>query len=178
MNTPTAQALTDEEILVAELECIGIRYLSRQTDYRAEHVRPPADLLADLIRQPSARVRESVIAVLLAHPEYADATPDALARLAPAEKLGLRLFYTAAVLLQQQYARGLSPLLAGRWQWLPDLFSAELGVSPRGEPCERLARLGQEHQRRTKVVANWAGTYENVARKLMRAVELETRWNR
>lgn len=170
--------LAAEEILVAELECLGIRYLSRQTDYVAEQARPPANLLADLVRQPSARVREAVIAVLLTHPEYSDAIPEALAHLAPDEQLRLRLFYTAAVLLQQQYASALSPSVAGRWQWLPDLFSAELGVSPPGEPRERLGRLGQEHRRRTKAIANWTGTYENVARKFMRAVDLEARWNR
>ena len=40
-----------EEPLVAELELLGIHYLSRQTPDRAESVRPPAALPADLVRQ-------------------------------------------------------------------------------------------------------------------------------
>jgi hypothetical protein len=63
----------------------------------------PSALLADLVRQPSARVRNAVIAVLLAYPDYAEAVPAALERLRPAEQQTLRLFYTAAVLLQQEY---------------------------------------------------------------------------
>jgi hypothetical protein len=178
VDIPSAKVLTDEEILVAELERLGIRYLSRQTSYQADQVRPPAVLLADLIRQPSARVRQAVIAVLLAYPEYGDFISEALARLAPAEGLTLRLFYTASVLLQQHFSDTLKPLMPGRWQWLPDLFSAELGVSSIGKPRERLARLGLAHQQETRTIANWAGTYENVARKLVRAWELETRWSR
>ena len=94
----------EEERLVAELELLGIRYLSRYTSDQAERIRPPDVLLADLVRQPSARVRAAVLAVLLAHPEYAEAVPTALQQLGPAERRTLRLFYTAAVLLQQEYA--------------------------------------------------------------------------
>jgi hypothetical protein len=62
---------SQEERIVAELAFLGVRYLSRRTPDRAKSVRPPAVLLADLVRHPSARVRLSVIAVLLAHPAYA-----------------------------------------------------------------------------------------------------------
>jgi hypothetical protein len=169
--------IVEEERLVAELECLGIRYLSRQTGFRAEQVRLPADLLADLIRQPSARVREAVIAVLLAHPEYAGSIPEALMRLTAPEQLVLRLFYTASVLLQQQYAGMLQAFMTDQWQRLPDLFSAELGLPIEGEPRERLVKLGQTHRRRTRAAVNWTGTYENVAHKLVRAWELERQWN-
>jgi hypothetical protein len=77
----TTFAVSEEETLVAELELLGICYLSRQTSYRAEQVRPPAQLIADLARQPSARVREALISVFLAHPQYAGAVFPALARL-------------------------------------------------------------------------------------------------
>lgn len=171
-------ALDEEEQLVAELERLGIRYLSRQTDFRATQVRLPADLLASLIRQPSARVREAVIAVLLAYPEYAVAVPEALCRLTPPEQATLRYFYTASVLLQQLYASQLQAIAIDRWQRLPDLFSADLGVETAGEPRERLVKLGQTHRRKTRSAVNWAGTYESVARKLVRAWELEQQWNR
>lgn len=172
-----SDSLSEEERLVAELECLGIRYLSRQTPYQAKEVRLPAELLADFIRQPTARVREAVIAVLLAYPEYAVAVPEALCRLAPPEQATLRYFYTASVLLQQLYAGQLQAIALDRWQRLPDLFSADLGVETAGEPRERLVKLGQTHRRKTKSAVNWAGTYESVARKLVRAWELEQKWS-
>ena len=61
------------------------------------------------MRQPSARVREAVIAVLLAHPAYAQAIPAALAQLSASEQLALRFFYNASVLLQRQYADCCAP---------------------------------------------------------------------
>jgi hypothetical protein len=67
-------------------------------------------LLADLVRQPSGRVRAAVIAVFLSHPEYADAVLAALMRLT------LQSFYLAAVLLQQEHAPRLRPFLASRWR--------------------------------------------------------------
>jgi hypothetical protein len=165
----------EEECLVAELELLGIRYLSRHTSDRAEHVRPPDVLLADLVKQPSARVRGAVIAVLLAHPEYAEAVLAALQRLHPPEQRILRLFYTAAVLLQQEYAERLRPFVAG--QWLPDRFAVDLGLPDTASPRERLAALGQQHQRQTQKYVNWVGTYENVVRCLLRSWELEVQWN-
>ena len=98
----------EEDHLVAELDLLGISYLSRLGAERASSVRPPAQLVADLVRQPSARVREALIAVLLAHPELAAAVPAALAELSPPEQLTLRVFYTAAVLLQQEHANSLT----------------------------------------------------------------------
>jgi hypothetical protein len=175
---PDNDRLATEDSIVAELERLDIRYLSRQGSDAGARVRPPALLLADLMRQPSARVRAAVIAVLLAHPAYAQAIPVALAQLSPSEQLALRFFYSAAVLLQRQYADTLRPYVAERWQWLPDLFSQELGVATQGAPHERLGRLGAAHRAYTRSAINWTGTYDNVARKLLRRWSLEHRWNR
>jgi hypothetical protein len=166
----------EEERIVAELESLGIRYLSRHTPAPAGSVRPPDALLADLVRQPSARVRAAVIAVLLAHPEYATAIPKALEKLASPERLTLRLFYTAAVLLQQEHTARLQRFAA--INQLPDRFSAELGLPESASPHERLAALGQQHKRRTRTHVNWTGTYESVAHHLLRSWELEARWSR
>jgi hypothetical protein len=169
--------VSEEEKLVAELELLGIRYLSRQTIYRAKNVRPPEDLLADLIQQPSARVRAAVIAVLLVHPEYADTVPTALLNLPAREQWTLRLFYVAAVLMQRAFAESLGKRLGGQWKWLPPLFAEEIGVSTEGNLREELILLGREHQRRTQMVVNWVGTYEDVARRLLRQWELEQQWS-
>jgi hypothetical protein len=168
----------EEEKLVAELELLGIRYLSRQLPYQAGKVRSPETLLADLVRQPSARVRAAVIAVLLAHPEYAEAVPAALGKLQSSERLILQGFYMAAVLLQQEHVHRLQPLLAARWRWLPDLFSTEWGLPADGTPRGRLAALAREHRRRSQVTVNWVGTYEQVARQLLRQWKVQTQWNR
>ncbi|MEW5988462.1 MAG: hypothetical protein AB1791_17675, partial [Chloroflexota bacterium] len=122
-------AITEEEQLVAELELLGVHYLSRQTDYQATQVRPPDVLITDLLRQPSARVRCALIAVLLIHPELSTAVPAALKCLAATESVMLKCFYTAAMLLQRQYADRLRPFIVKNWRWLPDLFSQELGLS-------------------------------------------------
>jgi len=165
----------EEERIVAELGLLGIRYLSRRTSTRAKRVRPPDVLLADLVRQPSARVRAAVIAVLLARPEYAPAVPAALERLGPAERLTLQLFYTAAVLLQQEHSERLRRFMAGRR--LPDQFSAELGLPETAPPHEQLAALGRQHRQQTQACVNWTGTYESVAQHLLRSWELEAQWN-
>ena len=167
----------DEERLVAELELLGIRYLSRQTAYVAACVRPADQLLADFTRQPSARVRQALIALLLAHPEYAGAAPAALTHLPSSRQLTLKLLYTAAVLLQQEHVQQLNPLLGDRWSTLPDLFSDDLGIEVTGTPRDRLRDLGRVHRRDTGIVANWAGTYENVVHKLLRSLQGAERWN-
>jgi hypothetical protein len=164
----------EEERIVAELELLGVRYLSRRVSTPADDVRPPDALLADLVQQPSARVRAAAIAVLLAHPEYAPAVPAALERLEPIDRLTLQLFYTAAVLLQQEHAERLQHFVAS--VQLPDRFSVELGLPESGSPHARLVALGQQHRQRTKVHVNWTGTYESVAQHLVRSWESETRW--
>jgi hypothetical protein len=167
-------ALSDpeEERLVAELELLGIRYLSRQTPEHAASVRPPADLLAGLIRQPSARVRTAVIAVLLSHPDLAEVLPAALERLSPPEQQTLLFFYTAAVLLQQQYAPQLQSYVG--WQPLPDRFAVDLGLPSSIPIRERLVALGQRQRQQTGKTVNWTGTYEQVVRHLLRSWELQT----
>jgi len=176
MNAEAA-ILASEDRIVAELERLNIRYLSRQGGDTGSQMRPPAQLLADLMRQPSARVREAVIAVLLAHPAFAQAIPAALTQLSPSEQSALRFFYCAAMLLQRQYVDALRPHLAERWEWLPDLFSQELGLGTQGTPQERLRRLGAVHRIQSRATVNWTGTYDNVARKLVRRWNLERRWN-
>jgi DNA-binding TFAR19-related protein (PDSD5 family) len=169
--TPTA-----EEELVAELELLGVNYLSRQTTCRARKVRPAHQLLADLVRQPSARVRAAVISVLLARPDLAEAVPTALDRLTDAERLTLQYFYTAAVLLQQLYATQLNALALSPLTPLPDLFSVTLGAPPTGDPQMRLRRLADAQRRATGATVNWAGTYEHTARQLLRRWASEQRW--
>jgi hypothetical protein len=101
-----------------------------------------------------------------------------LAGLSEESRLTLRLFYTAAVLVQQQYADELRKATGEAWRPLPDLFSPEFGVPSPDAPIQRrLSALGQAHQRRTGIVANWSGTYDSVAHKLLRRWKMERRWS-
>lgn len=168
--------IQNEERLVAELERFGVRYLSRQTDEKARRSRAPHKLIADLIQQPSSRVRAALIALLLARPSFAEHVPSSLKYLPPEQAQTLKLFYTAAVLLQYQYAASLQTFLGAEWRWLPDLFSTEFNLLP-AAPRERLRALAKLHQQKTGMTLNWAGTYENAARHLLRRWELEQTWN-
>ena len=165
----------EEERIVAELQLLGIQYLTRRTSNQAERVRSPDILLADLVRQPSARVRAAVIAVLLAHPEYADGVTGALKRLHPSERRTLRFFYTAAALLQREHAEKLPSAASGKW--LPNRFADELALPTSATIKEQLVALGQRHRQQTHTYINWLGTYENVVHHLLRSWELEARWS-
>jgi hypothetical protein len=178
MNESPEHNRDTEEHLVAELELLGVRYLSRLSDHRASQVRPPAILLSDEVRQPSPRVRAAVIAVLLAHPEYAGAVPRALERLEPDEAFTLRAFYAAATLLQRQNSSRLRALMGARWQPLPDLdeVTTQLNLPSRGTTLEKLAALAGKHQRQSQKMVNWTGSYQQVARHLIRSWEVERLW--
>ena len=169
MNNP-------EERLVAELETIGVRYLSRQSTIQVKRVGSPARFLAELIQQPSSRVRTALIAALLARPDLSRSIPAALKRLNPDDQLTLKLLYTASVSLQKKHADRLRLFLADRWQWLPDLYSVELGLAVNQPPDNFLHALGATHREQTGVVLNWAGTYESVVHHLLHRWELEKQW--
>ena len=177
MTQPTLSRIHKEEQLVAELEQLGVRYLSRMTNEKASRLRTPRRLLVDLVQQPSSRVRAAVIALLLARPAYGKHVPAAVKGLAPEQALTLKLFYTAAVLLQREYAAPMQNHLGAGWLWLTDYFSAELNL-PETAPEVQLRELAKLHRQKTGVTLNWAGTYENAARHLIRRWELEQIWNR
>jgi hypothetical protein len=166
-----------EERLVAELQAMGVGYLSRQTVLPDQPARSADQFLADLIRQPTSRVRTAVIAVLLARPGIASSIPAACSRLKNGEQTALKILYTAAVILQQKYAARLQEFQVAPRQTLPDLYSADLGVAPNAPPEVRLRNLGLIHRQLTGSSLNWVGTYENVAHHLIRRWEKERLWN-
>jgi hypothetical protein len=157
-----------EEEIVAELQRLGIRYLSRTngTSYSTEPA--PEKLIAELTRQPSSRVRNALISLFLARPEYAVHVPRAFTQVNMEEGQILRFFYTAAVFLQKKYHVNSAIIL-------PDLFSEEIGISG-GNPDKSLRELGMKHQQASGVNINWLGTYENAAKHLFRQWELEKTW--
>jgi hypothetical protein len=171
----TEASFQAEERLVAELAQIGVNYLSRQVE-GSTIPRMPGIILAELVCQESSRVRTAVISLLLANPHYASHMPAALKRLGARDSLTLKLFYTAAVFLQQKYAGLLKKFSRSPWTELPDLFSSELAIC--GESVEeRLVVLGDLHMRLTGKQLNWVGAYEKAAKDLIRRWQMEQIWN-
>jgi hypothetical protein len=177
MRRIIGQEISHEDQLVTELHQLGVTYLSNRVSEVSSPPRSPEQTLTDTIRQPSARVRTSVIALLLLHPSYAEAIPSSLDQLNEGHRLTLKIFYTAAVFLQRAYHKELLPLLAKDWLWLPDLFGQELGVSPDLSPQDGIQHLGIRHQELTHSFTNWAGTYINVVHHLIRYKQRELQWN-
>ena len=168
--------INNEELLVAELEQLGVRYLSRLTNEKVRQMRPPHKLLADLIQQPSSRVRSALIALLLARPSYGEHILQAMRQLTHDQAETLKLFYTAAVLLQREYTSTLQTFLGADYCWLTDFFSTEFNL-PVTNPKEQLKALATLHQQKTGRILNWAGTYQNAALHLLRRWELEQIWS-
>lgn len=170
------QDLKNEEQVIAELEQLGIRYLSRQFEAKPNQPCAPHQLLAKLIQQPSSRVRAALISLLLAHPEYAVHVPTTLGLLQDNHLLHFKFFYTAAVYLQAQFESSLRAFMDMRYQTLPDFFSKELRVE--GEtPLAKLRSLAHLHSKWNGLHLNWAGTYQNAALHLLRRWEVEKQWN-
>ena len=171
-----SKGYAQEERVVAELARLGVGYLSHQGTSEPQKTSSPDILIAELIRQPTSRVRIAVISLFLAHPEYALNVPAALKSLPGRHAQILKIFYSAAFLLQKQYARSLRPFLGGRWKWLPDLFSKEFGLAA-VPPKEQLKKLAQSHTELMKAELNWAGTYNSAALHLVRRWQMEKKWN-
>src|SRR5829696_3828410 len=168
--------LAREDVVVAELARLGVGYISRQSASEPRQIQSPEVLIADLIRQPTSRVRVATISLFLAHPEYAEYAPAAVKLLSKKNAQVLKFFYTAAFILQKQYAMALTPFLGMRWERLPDLFSKEVGLAD-VPPKEQLKKLAQAHAELTRTELNWMGTYENAALHLLRRWEMEKEWN-
>jgi hypothetical protein len=52
-----------------------------------------------------------------------------------------------------------------------------MGFASRRNTLREVGSLGHEHRQRAQEKVNWTGTYEQVARQLLRQWELESRWN-
>lgn len=167
-----------EDELVAELNQIGINYLSnRPTTHRANRG-TPVRLLADIVCQPSSRVRSAAIALFLMRPGYSEFVPAAAKLLNDNQRLLLKLFYTAAVHLQRLYQSDLLPIAGSNWVWLPDLYGEEFGVPSGLLPEDAIQQIGIRHQELTHTLTNWSGTYKNAVDHLIRYKQREMLWNR
>lgn len=136
----------------------------------------PADvLIAGLAQSDDARLHMALIAILLYQPEIATAVPEASALLSQSDQTRLRLFYTATVLLQRIHAEELRHHLTN-WEPLPDYFSASLNLDLTAPLQKQLQQLGRRHQELSGIAANWSGSYQYAANRLLTRLAREMAW--
>ena len=160
--------------LIAELHALGLHFVIGSKPPLIRRRLAPATLLAGLAEQTDGRMEMALIALFLYQPTFAEVVKEALVRVDETTRTKLKLFYTAAMLLQQIHAERLR-LLCPR-QPLPDLFSHELGIALTGTPKVRLRQLAARHRALSGWAINWLGTYQYAAKRLITRLEKEAIW--
>ncbi|MFO7943461.1 MAG: hypothetical protein R6U51_04080 [Anaerolineales bacterium] len=159
------------ERLVNTLHHLGIHAFPESSSLAsAEEEISAEQLLVGLAEHDDARLRRMLIHLFLYHPELSELVPDVLSGLTESGKVTLKLFYTAAVFLQQVHEDQLKEKVPD-WRTLPDVFSEELDVPARENPLEHLDILGKRHRTLTGITANWVGSYQYAAKRLIARLE-------
>lgn len=170
-----AELVASERVLLAELAARNL-HIVVGSQSNASIGRLPTDvLLAGLAQHEEARLHLALIALLLYQPETATAVPAALHHLNLAQQTNLKLFYTAAVLLQQIHGDRLRQYLPTQ-QPLPDLFAASFGLDGTAVPQVQLQQLSVRHRELSGVKANWLGSYHYAADRLVTRLAKEAAW--
>ncbi|MEA3439345.1 MAG: hypothetical protein U9R58_03605 [Chloroflexota bacterium] len=165
----------DANRLIAEIEAYGLRLLvGGQSNFNADRMSAD-ELIASLVQHPDARLHVGLMSLLLYRPSLVMYMNRALERLAGDYCVKLKLYYTASAFLSNKYSQQLHSMIAN-WKILPDTYSRELGVQPSGDADENLRSLAKRHFELTNYCANWLGTYDNVARRLITRLERESQW--
>jgi len=162
--------------LISKLNQIGVHFLVGRGYPALTVALSDADLLAGLAEQSDARLRLSIIHVLLQYPDFSKAASEVLDKLNDQSGLVFMLYYTAAHYLQKVYARQLESIL-GEFDKLPDYFSGTLRIPKTGPADEQLKRLAKRHQEITGLRLNWYGTYQHAAGRVIRRLEAERTWS-
>lgn len=176
INEVAISKAISETALIAELAARGLEYIADTANMAAfvEPV-PTAALIAGLAQSEDARLHMALIALFLYQPESATAVPAAVALLDENNQTNLKLFYTAAVVLQRIHAGELRQYLS-HWQPLPDYFSVSLDLPLTAAPQMQLKQLGRRHQELSGIAANWAGSYQYAADRLLARLAKEALW--
>lgn len=161
--------------LLAELNRLGLHFVVGSLPEREERALAPGELIAGLVNQSDARLRLALIALFLYQPHIAGAVPEALKALSAYGKTQLKLFYSAARLLQFMYCSELQSLISD-WCELPDFYSVNLGLSQANGQEYPLQELAQMHRRLNGIQANWLGIYHHAAQRLITRLKKEASW--
>lgn len=163
--------------LANALYALGVDFVLSGKDKASPLKRKPFQLIVSLAESDEARLRLSLIPLLLCHPEYSKYVRAASKLVSPEARLTLQCYYTAAVWLQRKYRERLVPLI-GRRPPLPNLFSKELGISTNKNPDANLESLARRHQELSKKQINWVGTYEHGAQRFIVHLEKQKSWQK
>lgn len=169
------EQVASERELLAELAARNLHLVVGSQSNVATGRLPIDVLLAGLVQDEAARLHLALIALFLYQPETATAVPAALRQLAEAQQVSLKLFYTAAVLLQQIHGNQLRQHLPNQ-QPLPDLFAASFGLDGTAVPQVQLQQLSVRHRELSGVKANWLGSYHYAADRLLARLAKEAAW--
>jgi hypothetical protein len=160
------------DTIAAAMAQLDVRYVAHTGRVSGlQLAKRPIELLASLAEQKEARLRLGIIPLLLRHPEWARLVPEAVRQVSRKRRDVLKLYYTAALLLQQKYASRLEQSL-GELPLLTDWYSTELGVPVHGDPDKRLRILARTQSQRSGLALNWVGTYEHAAERLVRQLDV------
>lgn len=158
--------------LVGALDALDVPFLMGGVQNDTARALPPSVLFQGLASASEARVRSAIIPLLLRHPELAKEAQSASARLSGQPRNTLRLFYTAALLLQRKYALRLARLF-GAQDALPELFGQTLRIEVTDDVEASLARVGARHAELRGLKLNWVVTYEHAACTFIKYMELQ-----
>lgn len=163
--------MSSTELLVNGLHNLGLHSFPKTSTLTSVEEEISAEqLLVGLAEHDDARLRRMLLHLFLYRPELSELVPDVLSSLKASGRVTLKLFYTAAVFLQQVHEDQLKERVP-HWHTLPDVFSEELDVPAKETPLERLDILGKRHRTLTGKTANWVGTYLHAAKRLIACLE-------
>ncbi len=163
------------DFLTAELQAHGLQYLVGPQAAPSSPRVTIEELLVGLARQQDARLRSALIPLFLQQPHVGEVVSLIMKQLRPQDQMTLKVYYTAAVILQNELEQKLREHIM-HWRPLPDHYSEELGVDCNASIDTRLQQLGARHAQLTGLTANWPGTYRHAAKRLIRRLQQEARW--
>jgi hypothetical protein len=161
-----------EDDLVSELWAWDVRFLNGKS-FTDMPILSPKTFLQLLAQSEEARIRLSLIPLLLRHPDFtneAEIVDNGI--LDPNAKLVFRFYYTASMLLQQMYKEILSRFLGNQIK-IPDLFSSKLGINLPENPYLAISNLGEHHKILSGQRINWFGTYQHATDVWLKQLELQ-----
>jgi hypothetical protein len=161
--------------LANELDRLGVHFVRKDTTTLPLRPLEPVELLVGLARSQEARLRLSLIPLLLWRPDYASAVQTTVQNLVMKPKLVLQCYYMAAYLQQQKHTVLLKELGAPSIR-LPDLFSITLGLSKTGTIDDQLNSLAMIQARLSGEAINWFGTYAHAVESFFSHLERDKIW--
>lgn len=166
-----------EAALAAELERLGLRFVTSSAEDALPFALSPKDLIAALAGCKEARLRMALIPLFIAHPEYSRFAALVSEDLVEQAQITLVCYYTAAVLLQRKYAQRLLQL-GLEVRELPDIFGHSLALPLNSSADDLLLRLAEQQAQMSGRPINWYGTYEHAFERFIRRLELEAQWRK